>query len=364
MLAAYNSFVTFTSMKHWIIAAAFLSACLLRAADLQIDLDRMTVGEPPKGFVAANSGTGQPGEWKIILDDVPSAYEPLTALGKASTKRRVIAQTNTDATDERFPMLIYDDETFGDFQVSFRFKTVSGKVEQMAGFVFRVQDPDNFYVVRASSLGGTFRFYKVIKGKRTTPLGVELKIPSGMWHEMKVSSAANKIVAELDGQQMFAISDDTDVLPPGKIGFWTKSDSVSHFTDFKATYTPRIPLAQTLIEATLKQYSRIMGLRLYSTVAGKEGLYVIASDKKEDVGVKAIDGYKDILAGASYAYGHTKKTITVALPVRDRNGDIAAVVRIEMERFFGQTENNAIARALPVVKLMEQRIRSKNDLVQ
>ncbi len=351
-------------MKRFVLALSLLFCLSGRAAELQFDLERLGSGELPKGFTPMLNGTGQPGEWKTLLDDVPSQLAPLTQQAKVVTKRPVIAQTGSDPTDERFPMLVYEDEVFGDFQAVFRFKTVSGKAEQMAGFVFRVQDANNFYVIRASALGNTFRFYKVINGSRTTPIGTEIQIPSGEWHEMKVASTGNKILAHLNGNQVLALSDDSDLLPPGKIGFWTKSDSVTYFADLRMTYTPRVPLAQTLIDDCMKRYPRIIGLRLYSSMQKDQNLEVIASNRKEDVGLKAIDGYQEILTGKAYAYGRTKSTVTVSLPLRDRNGDIAAVVRMEMERFPGQTENNAIARALPIIKLMEQKVRSKNDLIE
>ena len=74
-------------------------------------------------------------------------------------------------TDERFPMFIYDGEKFRDFRFLTRFKIVSGVSEQMAGLVFRFQNTSNFYVVRASALGRNVRFYKVVNGARSDPIG-------------------------------------------------------------------------------------------------------------------------------------------------------------------------------------------------
>jgi len=39
-------------------------------------------------------------------------------------------------------------------------------------------------------------------------------------------------------------------------------------------------------------------------------------------------------------------------------------VRVMLKPFPGQTEKNAIARALPIVKQIESRIQSAQDLVQ
>jgi hypothetical protein len=52
------------------------------------------------------------------------------------------------------------------------------------------------------------------------------------------------------------------------------------------------------------------------------------------------------------------------MPLHDRNGDTVAAVRVLMRSFKGQTEQNAIARALPIIKGMETRIRSARDLIE
>ena len=56
--------------------------------------------------------------------------------------------------------------------------------------------------------------------------------------------------------------------------------------------------------------------------------------------------------------------IALTLPLHDNNGEKVAAVRLVMKSFVGQTENNALARAMPVVKGMEMRIQTLKDLVQ
>jgi hypothetical protein len=299
-------------MTRHLIAAGLLFCLGLSGAELRIELDKLPVNQPPAGFRSVLLGGGQPADWKVILEEVAPALAPLTPQARVVTKRPVIAQLSKDPTDERFPILVYEGETFGDFQMTCRFKTVSGQVEQMAGIVFRLQDEKNFYVVRASSKGSTFRFYKVVDGVRTAPIGPEIKIPSGAWHELTVSCAGNRIDCLLNGQQAIPTLTDNS-FTAGKVGLWTKSDSVSYFTDIHLSYTPRIPLAQSLVDDALKHFSRVVGLRIYSNRPGREALEVIASNKHEERGMKAMESYQDILAGKSYAYGKTRQTCTVCL---------------------------------------------------
>ena len=92
-----------------------------------------------------------------------------------------------------------------------RFKTVDGVIEQMAGMAFRVQDEKNFYVVRASSLGNKFRFYKVVNGQRGTIIGANMKMPKGVWHELSVGHArATRSTVLLDGKAAIPTLTDND----------------------------------------------------------------------------------------------------------------------------------------------------------
>jgi len=52
------------------------------------------------------------------------------------------------------------------------------------------------------------------------------------------------------------------------------------------------------------------------------------------------------------------------MPLHDANGESVAAVTVTLKSFPGQTEKNAIARALPIIKQMEARVRSVNDLSQ
>ena len=134
------------------------------AAELAFDFGRFAPNEPPPGFRSTLTGQGRLGDWRILLEGEASSLAPTNTPNRVETKQAVLAQLDRDPTDERFPLLIYEQEVFEDFTLTTRFKTVSGTAEQMAGVAFRIQDEKKFYVVRASSLGNNIRFYKVVSG--------------------------------------------------------------------------------------------------------------------------------------------------------------------------------------------------------
>src|ERR1043166_6603224 len=332
------------------------------AAERFFDFAEAKVTEAPPGFRSVVGGGGKPGEWKIILDDAPSSLPPIGSKAASSSKQPVLAQLARDRTDEHFPMLIWDEETLGDFSASFRFKMVDGQEEQMAGIAFRLQDEKNYYYIRASALGGTFSFFKIVERIRSAPIGVKVVIPRGVWHQMSVECKGNQIRASLDGREMFPALGDKS-FSEGKIAFWTKSDSVSYFTDLKLTYVPKVTLAQVLVKDALKKFPRLLGLKIFASANGSPP-QIIASTTPGELGTPARKPEQDVIARSAIYHGPEGPAVLVTLPLHDANGETVAAVKVVMKSFPGQTEKNAIARALPIVKQMEIRVRSLDDLTQ
>jgi hypothetical protein len=334
------------------------------AAERSFDFGEWRQSQTLPGFRSSVTGKGKPGDWKIILDDVPPMMQPLSPEAHSDTKQAVLAQLAQDPTDEHFPLLIYEDAVFADFTLTTRLKTVKGVMEQMAGIAFRIQNETNYYVVRASSLGNTFKFYKVLNGERGPLVGPEVPIPSGVWHELKIECKGSQIRCSLDGKEMISVTDKVNELSSGKIGFWTKSDSVSYFTDTKLVYTPFLPPAQALVREMLKRYPRLLALKVYVPGKDPQTTRVVASKEENDIGLAGTKTEHEVIARAETYYGKERDSVSVIMPLRDRNGDAMAAVRVVMKSFPGQTEENAIIRAAPIVKDIQGRIRSIEDLAE
>lgn len=354
--------VFFASLaRMWMrsIVLAGLLAASAPAAELVFDFGDGATNRPPPGFTNLLAGKGTLGRWQIVLDELPSAFAPLT--DKAPVMRRpVLAQTSMDVTDERFPLLVYQKTVFDDFTLTTKFKLVEGVAEQMAGIVFRLQDEQNFYVIRASGLGNNVRFYKMVAGQRSQPLGPEVAVPKGVWHELTIECQGNRIRATFNGREVLPWLTDTS-FAAGRIGFWTKSDAVSHFADTKVTYRPRESLAQVIVRDTMSRNPRLRGLKIYRLDESGEPR-VIASNDAADVGTPGGKSEKSAIADGQIFYGKGKDTVSVVQPLRDRNGNPVAAVRVTMNSFPGQTEQSVLQRALPIVKEMQARVQSHDDL--
>jgi hypothetical protein len=351
-------------MRNRFLSVIALIALPAFGAEKKFDFSEVRENQAPPGFRSAVTGQGRPGDWKVILDEVPPLMPRLTREASALTKQAVLAQMAEDRTDEHFPLLIFDDEVYGDFALTTRFKTVRGAAEQMAGIAFRIQNETNYYVVRASSLGKTFKFYRVVNGVRGVPVGPEVPVPGGVWHEMTVECKNNQIRALLDGKELINLTDKVDPLKSGKIGFWTKSDSVSYFADTKIIYTPREPPAQGIVRDTVKKYPHVLDLKIYIAANDPNAPRLLAAKDENDLGQAGGKPEQGAINQGAIFYGKGKGTVSVIMPLRDRNGDSIAAALIKMKSFPGQTEQNALGRAQPVVREMQDKVQSLQDLLE
>lgn len=349
-------------MKRFVLWLWLVGTILVgQGAELKFDLGEVPVGRLPAGFRPAMLGAGATGQWQVIHEAVPSTFQSSLAENISSVKP-VIGQMSRDPADTRYCLLFYDREVFDNFTFATRFKIVEGREEQMAGVVFRARDERNFYYFRANAKDGNLKFFKCVNGDLLPPVEAALPVTKGVWHGLKVDCLDNRIRCYYDDQLIFGELVDTTYLK-GKLGLATKSDSVSYFSDLSVIYTPREGLAASLIKAAMKEYPRLKGLRVYALVREKAEVCVVGATDPQELGLVAGKEEKDVLVrGAIYNLKDKDQNhISVYLPLRDRNGDIAGVVRVTLETFLGQTERSAVVRAQSVVKVMEEQLATSSE---
>jgi hypothetical protein len=194
-----------------------------------VTFDRAAVGAIPLGWTVSMTHSGGAPKWEVIVDDT------------APSPPNVLGQISTDRTAGRFPLAIWNGATLRDGKIGVKFKTVSGTVDQGAGLVWRYQDPNNYYIVRANALEDNVVLYKVQNGERlalapkgavSNAYGVKHRVPKRTWTALSVSFRGAVFTVSLDGETIFSVEDST-FKRAGKTGLWTKSDSVIYFDDFQ-----------------------------------------------------------------------------------------------------------------------------------
>jgi Domain of Unknown Function (DUF1080) len=361
--------------KRVAVLALLLLAVRLDAAERRFDFSTAPTNAPPPGCTPAVSGDGKPGGWMVLLDAVPQESNVFTitstdssnllapASGTHLTLKSVVGQVARDTTDNHYPMLMLGDQSYGDFTFTTRFKIAGGDTEQIAGVAFRVQDEKNYYVARANVHSGTFYFYTVVKGMHTPPIGNNVKFKTGDWHELTVQCQGTEIRLKLDGRDaMPPLNDPT--FSAGRIALWTKSDSVAYFTDTAVSYTPKVNFAQHLVDDTMEEYPRLLGLQLYVPAPAPSGTKMIASNDGKGIGDAGEAADADVIQRGVYYLKRGPDMLVVTMPLNDRNGDPVAAVRVMLRPVPGQTEENARIRALPIIKTMQKRMSAVHSLTE
>ena len=343
----------------WIFG--LVTALSVSGAEIHFTFGDFPEGTTPTNFQAVLAGSGQPGAWKTISDEVPSAFATSSSNAPILIRSLVLAQTNADATDERFPMLVFTGEKFRNFKFTTRFKIVSGVTEQMAGVVFRYQNASNYYVVRANALSRNVRFYKVVNDQRSDPIGPDLAVTAGVWHTLGVQCEGNQITISFDDQSVMpALGDNT--FTEGWLGFRTKSDAVCYFTDAQVDYTPIVPAAQLIVNRLVEKEPRLLGLQIY-TAQTNGTTAIIASKDPADIGKPGIDAEQRAIADGTVSFGREKGVVIMTLPLHDRNGEFIAAVRVRLKSFLGETQQNALARARMIMSHIQEQVMSAQDLL-
>jgi hypothetical protein len=150
------------------------------------------------------------GQWAI--ENVADA-----ATGRALVQR---------ATNNPFNVIVAPGGPYTDVDVSVRFKPISGREDASGGIVFRFA-AGRYYVIRANALEDNLTFYYYDQGR--SEIASERVAPPalGRWHGLRVTAKGDRIRGWLDGQALIDHRDQR--FSAGKIGLWTKADSVTAF---------------------------------------------------------------------------------------------------------------------------------------
>jgi hypothetical protein len=200
--------------RHFITVAAAVGASLSigeRCAWSEAAERRFEFTKPLDGWTTIS------GKWSI--EDVPGASQG----GRALVQR---------ATDNEFNVIVAPGDAYDSVDVSVRFKPISGREDASAGIVFRFSE-GRYYVVRANALENNFNFYYYDRGRRQI-VGASVKAPAlGQWHRLRITAVGDRIQGWLNDQRLIDQRDRR--FTSGRIGLWTKADSITAFDDLTVT---------------------------------------------------------------------------------------------------------------------------------
>jgi hypothetical protein len=202
-----------------IIAATLFFTGVSAMSNHAISFESPQTGAAPEGWTSTLTGSGDP-KWTVENDETaPSKSKVLKQSGRAT-----------------YPLLLKNDSSIKDGFVEIKFKAVAGSQDRAAGIVWRAKDANNYYVTRANALEDNVVLYKTVNGVRS-PLdivgrkggyGTDVKVPADTWQSLRVDFSGSRFRVSFNGNQLFEVEDST-FADAGKVGLWTKADSVMLF---------------------------------------------------------------------------------------------------------------------------------------
>jgi len=210
---------------------------------IRVDLSKEKVGGESAKFLSVV------GNWSIVQDeghkclavDGRQWMRGQPAGGLAQKARAIYGSRHEEFIDNvkafaYFPYAVAREiEDFHDGEISIRFKLVSGQLDQCAGILFNLKPNGDYLTVRFNGKEDNVVLWTFNKGKRSfVKKGTEnMPLAMNQWHTLKISIQGTGLQAWLNGKHLL----DYTLAEPvsGKVGVWSKTDSVSYFDDFTVT---------------------------------------------------------------------------------------------------------------------------------
>jgi hypothetical protein len=186
----------------------------------------LTVPDTAQAVQYDFEGSGIDG-WTVV--DGTWAVEEMAG---APSGKRVLVQR---ATGNEFDVTVAPAGPFADMDVSMRFKPISGREDASGGIVFRF-DNGRYYVIRANALENNFRLYYYDRGRHQIASARVTPPTLGQWHTVRVVAVGDRIQGYLDGKLLIDQRDKR--FNSGRVGVWTKADSVTAFDDLRIRGVP------------------------------------------------------------------------------------------------------------------------------
>jgi hypothetical protein len=207
---------------------------------VRVDLSRERSGHESTKFLSmvGNWTIVDDGGKKVLAVDGRSWLRGQPAGSLAEKARSIYGARNEQFIDNvkawaYFPYAIAREvPDFREGEISIRFKIVAGQLDQCAGILFNLKENGDYLTVRFNGMEDNLVLWTFNKGVRKfvkrAPEG--LPLAKNQWHTLQIFVHGTNLQASVNGKHVFDYTLSEPV--SGKIGVWSKTDSVSFFDDF------------------------------------------------------------------------------------------------------------------------------------
>ncbi|HSS20158.1 MAG TPA: LamG domain-containing protein [Pyrinomonadaceae bacterium] len=228
------------------VVVAFSSLLVSEVAaqkSIKVDLSKERAGGESTKFlsVVGNWAVVDDNNKKVLGVDGRRWLRGQPANGLAQKARAIYGSRHEEFIDNvkafaYFPYAVAKDvDDFHDGDISIRFKLVAGQLDQCAGILFNLKTNGDYLTVRFNGMEDNVVLWTFNKGKRSFVKRGSENVPLQMntWHSLQISVRGTNLQASLDGKHLldFTLAEPVS----GRVGVWSKTDSVSYFDDYTVT---------------------------------------------------------------------------------------------------------------------------------
>jgi hypothetical protein len=204
------------------------------------DFSQETVGAMPVSFAPAvgNWIIGIDNNNKVLVVDGSKWSRGKASAGLADKARALYGDRYAEFLDNvkayaYYPFAVSQQvDNFTNGEITVLFKGIAGRIDQGAGILFDLKPNGDYYALRANPLENNLVLWRFKHGKRSSVSWVRnVPTPTRRWHELKVKIEGNLVKGYVNGRQFMGHKLPASV--SGKVGLWTKADSVVYFDDYK-----------------------------------------------------------------------------------------------------------------------------------
>jgi hypothetical protein len=235
---------TSTSVLVLLVASALAAQAPAGAsATKRVSFANETVGKEPASFapIVGSWVMSQDAGHKVLFIDGRVWKRGQPAGGLADKARELYGARNEEFIESikafaYYPIAVYKGlDNFENGEISVRFQMIGGTLDRCAGILFDVKPNGDYLTVRYNGTEDNVVLWTFNTGVRKfvnrAPTLTPLEL--GTWHTLKISVHGTSLKSWLDDKPMHDYTLSAPV--SGKIGVWSKTDSMIEFDDFTVT---------------------------------------------------------------------------------------------------------------------------------
>jgi hypothetical protein len=230
-------------MRWFLLLAIAVSAL---AATIHVDVAKEKAGSEPASFVpmVGNWLVVQEGGKNVLMVDGRQWKKGQPAAGLADKARLIYGSRHEEFIDNvkafaYFPYAVAQGiDDFQNGEIAMRFQVVDGQLDQCAGILFNLKPNGDYLTVRFNGKEDNLVLWTFNKGKRSfVKRGAEdMPLAMKQWHSMKIAIKGAKLQGYLNGKLLLEYTLAEPV--SGKVGVWSKTDSVSYYDGYTVNFAP------------------------------------------------------------------------------------------------------------------------------